>query len=124
MVRIRFRHGKKEIPLARRQHAIEAEHSALEGNGSSRSVRLGVPRRRDKRGRRRTVARAIPRSLSLTKYTINKGGAAPRGPGTRGAGGGVASLKGERRTTLAMLNEAAHDLLLGGLDVDVGGDPH
>src|SRR5215216_6077905 len=90
MVRIRFRHGQKNIPLARRQHAIEAEHSAPEGNGSSRSVRLGVPRRRDKRGRRRTVARAIPRSLSLTKYTINEGGAALRGRR-------VVSLKGEKR---------------------------
>src|SRR5215212_2710185 len=77
MVRIRFRHGQKNIPLARRQHAIEAEHSAPEGNGSSRSVRLGVPRRRDKRGRRRTVARAIPRSLSLTKYTISEGRGRP-----------------------------------------------
>src|SRR5215211_1673655 len=79
----------KKIPLARRQHTIGAEHSAPEGNGSSRSVRLGVPRRRDKRGRRRTVARAIPRSLSLTKYTINEGGAALRGRR-------VVSLEGRR----------------------------
>ena len=92
MVRVRFRHEQKEIPLARRQHAIEAEHSAPEGNGSSRSVRLGVPRRRDKRGRRRTVARAIPRSLSLTKYTINEGA---RGRCAEGEEG-VASLKGGR----------------------------
>ena len=137
---------KKEIPLARRQHAIEAEHSAPEGNGSSRSVRLGVPRRRDKRGRRRTVARAIPRSLSLTKYTINEGGAAL-------GGRGVASLKGERGRTKTRSatsyscpplppqaaaaaplsaappsthspNETPNDLLFRGLDVDIRGNAH
>src|ERR687894_2422860 len=88
----------EKIPLARRQHAIEAEHSAPEGNGSSRSVRLGVPRRRDKRGRRRTVARAIPRSLSLTKYTINEG----------------------RRSSPS---KPSHDLRLRRRDVDIGGEP-
>src|SRR5918993_4418522 len=80
----------KKIPLARRQKTIGAEPSAPEGNGSSRSVRLGVPRRHDKRGRRRTVARAIPRSLSLTKYTINEGKHCTqggRGVGGRGAHG-------------------------------------
>src|SRR5215212_10232957 len=96
MVRIRFRHGQKNIPLARRQHAIEAEHSAPEGNGSSRSVRLGVPRRRDKRGRRRTVARAIPRSLSLTKYTINAEDAATEGE--KGGRGGSLRSWGDEET--------------------------
>src|SRR5215213_11568750 len=95
---------KKEIPLARRQHAIEAEHSAPEGNGSSRSVQLGVPRRRDKRGRRRTVARAIPRSLSLTKYTINAEDAA-----TEGEKGGSLRSRGvrERRTKAGVKSRRA-----------------
>jgi hypothetical protein len=79
-VRVRIRH-EKEIPLARRQHAIEEK---FRPSSSSRSVRLGVPQRRDKR--KKAYCRAGDPTLPVVdEYTINEGpaplsSAAPRSP--------------------------------------------